>query len=107
MGEEKSPIWDNPLFSAIKKHMNSPQERDAQILALVQEFIDVANRLKDEGKPMEIINASLMLASGTYATYLAAGNNGYLKEGGIRKVSEALQDKPGESAGDQEGPTQS
>ena len=71
--------------------MNSPQERDSQILALVQEFIDVANRLKDEGKPMEIINASLMLASGTYATYLAAGNNGYLKEGGIRKVSEAYK----------------
>lgn len=71
--------------------MNSPQERDAQIMAMVQEFIDVANRLKDEGKPVEIINASLMLASGTYATYLAAGNNGYLKESGIRKVSEAYR----------------
>ena len=71
--------------------MNSPQERDAQIMTMVQEFIDVANRLKDEGKPVEIINASLMLASGTYATYLAAGNNGYLKESGIRKVSEAYR----------------
>ncbi len=71
--------------------MNDPRERDAQIMAMVKEFIDVANRLQDEGKPTEIINASLMLASGTYATYLAAGNNGYLKEGGIRKVSEAYK----------------
>ncbi len=71
--------------------MNEPQERDARIMAMVQAFVDEANRMQEKGEQPEIINAALMLASGTYSTFLAAGNNGYLKEAGIRKVTEAYR----------------
>ena len=72
--------------------MNDPQDKDARILAMVEEFIDVANRLKNSGEAVPTINTALMLASATYSTYLAAGNDGYLKEGGIRKVSRAYEE---------------
>lgn len=71
--------------------MTEATKRDEQILALIDRFIGVANQLKEEGNDVEIVNASLMLASGTFATYLAAGNEGYLKEDGIRKVAEGYK----------------
>lgn len=71
--------------------MTESQDRDAQILSMVSQFIDVANRLKDEKNPIELVNTALMLASCTYATYLAAGNEGYLKEGGVRKIAQAYE----------------
>ncbi|HID46899.1 MAG TPA: DUF3144 domain-containing protein [Chromatiaceae bacterium] len=57
----------------------------------MDEFVAVANRLKDEGHSTDLVNAAFMLASGNYATFLAAGNEGYLKEDGIRKVAEAYK----------------
>ncbi len=71
--------------------MTDTPNRDEQILGLIDKFITLANQLKDEGNDVEIVNASLMLASGTFATYLAAGNEGYLKEDGIRKVAEGYK----------------
>ena len=54
---------------------------------LLERFVKLANEIKDEGKPVEMINAALMLASCTYATFVAAGNEGYLKEGGVNKIT--------------------
>jgi hypothetical protein len=71
--------------------MAETPNRDEQILAMIDKFIAVANQLKEEGNDIEIVNASLMLASGTFATYLSAGNEGYLKEDGIRKISEGYK----------------
>ena len=71
--------------------MTQPTERDTRIMKMVQRFIDEANRLKDQGEPPELVNAALMLASGTYATYLAAGNQGHLKPSGIDKVAAAYR----------------
>ena len=53
-------------------------------------FIDLANEMKDEGLPTELISAALMSASGVYATYVAAGesNNGVLQASGVNKVAE-------------------
>ncbi len=65
--------------------------RDEQILGMIDQFVEVANRLKDEGNNTDLVNAAFMLASGTYATYLAAGNEGYLKEDGVRKVAGAYK----------------
>lgn len=50
-------------------------------------FIDLANKLKDEGFGIELISASLMSASGVYATYVGAGNAGALEPSGIEKVA--------------------
>lgn len=49
-------------------------------------FIDLANELKAEGMPAELVNAALMASSGIYATYTAAGNAGALEPSGVDKV---------------------
>jgi hypothetical protein len=49
-------------------------------------FIDLANKLKDEGHDVSLVSAALMSASGVYATYTAAGNSGALEPSGVDKV---------------------
>ncbi|HEY5775532.1 MAG TPA: hypothetical protein VIS57_05540 [Xanthomonadales bacterium] len=51
-----------------------------------RKFIDLANELKTQGHAPNIINASLMAASGIYATYITAGNTGGLQPSGVDKV---------------------
>jgi dihydropteroate synthase len=71
--------------------MTDKPNRDEQILKLVEEFIAVANRLKDEGHHTDMVNTAFMIASAQYATFLAVGNTGYLKESGVRKVARAYE----------------
>ena len=49
-------------------------------------FIELANQLKDEKIDMRMVSGALMTASGVYATYVAAGNNGALNPSGVDKV---------------------
>jgi hypothetical protein len=49
-------------------------------------FIELANQLKEENIDINLVNGALMTASGVYATYVAAGNNGVLEPSGIKKV---------------------
>lgn len=49
-------------------------------------FIELANELKDEGYDTLLISAALMSASGIYATYVSAGNEGGLQPSGVDKV---------------------
>ena len=49
-------------------------------------FIDLANELKELGHDPNLISASLMAASGIYATYVTAGNSGGLQPSGVDKV---------------------
>jgi hypothetical protein len=49
-------------------------------------FIELANQLKKEKIDPALVSGSLMTASGVYATYVAAGNDGALESGGIDKV---------------------
>lgn len=49
-------------------------------------FIELANELKDEGFEPQLISAALMSASGIYATYVSAGNEGGLQPSGVDKV---------------------
>jgi hypothetical protein len=49
-------------------------------------FIELANSLKDEGYEPHLISAALMAASGVYATYVSAGNEGGLQPSGVDKV---------------------
>ena len=50
------------------------------------QFIDLANELKDKGHDLQIVSAALMAASGIYATFVAAGNEGGLQPSGVDKV---------------------
>ncbi len=49
-------------------------------------FIELANQLKKEKIDPALVSGSLMTASGVYATYVAAGNDGALESGGVDKV---------------------
>ena len=53
---------------------------------LSERFIALANEMKNEGKGQQMVNAALMSASGIYATYTAAGNDGGLNPTGVDKV---------------------
>ena len=49
-------------------------------------FIDLTNEMQSEGLDINLVSAALMAASGIYATYVAAGNNGTLEPSGVDKV---------------------
>ena len=49
-------------------------------------FIELANQLKKEKIDPALVSGALMTASGVYATYIAAGNDGALEPGGVDKV---------------------
>ncbi len=53
------------------------------------EFIELANQMvNDRGFDSKLVSAALMAASGVYATFIAAGNQGFLAPGGVDKVAE-------------------
>ncbi len=49
-------------------------------------FIELANQMKEENIDVQLISGALMTASGVYATYTAAGNDGALEPSGVDKV---------------------
>ena len=51
-----------------------------------EQFIELANKLKEEGHDVKLVSAALMSASGIYATYSVAGNEGGLNPSGVDKV---------------------
>ncbi len=54
---------------------------------LSDRFILLANEMTAEGKETQMVNAALMSASGIYATYTAAGNDGGLTASGVEQVT--------------------
>jgi hypothetical protein len=54
-----------------------------------QRFIELANKMaNEENQDFKLVSAALMAASGVYATFTAAGNNGFLAPGGVDRVAE-------------------
>ena len=49
-------------------------------------IIGLANELKNEGHSPQLVSAALMAASGIYATFITAGNDGGLQPSGVDKV---------------------
>ena len=49
-------------------------------------LIELANQLKNEGHSPQLVSAAMMAASGIYATYISAGNEGGLQPSGVDKV---------------------
>ncbi|MEP0203344.1 MAG: DUF3144 domain-containing protein [Halioglobus sp.] len=62
-----------------------------QVRDCMNEFIDLANQMKDRGIPVHIVNSGLMRAFGVYATYSVAGNAGGLTESGVEKIAELFK----------------
>jgi len=67
---------------------DSQQQIDAHNQAM-SEFIQMANKMVNEkGFDMKLISAAMMAASGVYATFTAAGNEGFLAPGGVDRVAD-------------------
>ncbi len=64
------------------------QSKPATVKELSSRFIELANEMKDAGQDIKRISSGLMQASAIYATYAAAGNQGYLQESGVKKVAD-------------------
>lgn len=59
-------------------------------------FIDLANKLaKEEDQDIKIVSAALMAASGIYATFITAGNDGYLSPSGVEKIAQMYRNNLG------------
>lgn len=71
--------------------MSEPTYDTNELQNIAQRFIDVANALKDEGRSLDMVNGGLMFASCIYATYSAAGNDGYLEAPGVDKVADVYR----------------
>jgi hypothetical protein len=57
-----------------------------------ERFIKLANEMaNEEGQDIKMISAALMAASGVYATFMAAGNQGFLAPNGIDRVAEVYK----------------
>jgi len=54
-------------------------------------FIELANELRKEDIDPPMVSGALMTASGVYATYVAAGNDGALEASGVDKVIEVYR----------------
>ena len=54
-------------------------------------FIELANAMAKEGIASPVVSAGLMSASGVYATYIVAGNEGGLNPTGVDKVTAAYR----------------
>lgn len=61
-------------------------EQEKQHQHCTNRFIELANQLKDENIDPALVSGALMTASGIYATFVAAGNNGTLERSGVDKV---------------------
>lgn len=66
-------------------------EQGQQHQQCTNRFIELANQMKEEGIDPALVSGSLMTASGVYATYLAAGNEGTLEASGVKKVVDLYQ----------------
>lgn len=58
-----------------------------QYQRLVNRFVALANNMQDEGLDPRMVSDAMMFASGTFATYVMAGNQGGLTETGIDQVA--------------------
>lgn len=67
-------------------------EAQDQHLAAMNQFIELANTLKNEGVQTHVVSWAMMTASAFYATYSVAGNTGGLNSSGIDKVVEAYRE---------------
>ena len=68
------------------------KKNDNDTTSSINEFITLANAMKDRGIPITDISWSLMNASAIYSTYSVSGNKGGLRDSGVEKVVDAFRD---------------
>ncbi len=57
----------------------------------VNKIIELANELRNAGTDPQIMSAALTTAGCIYATFIAAGNQGFLQPAGVDKLCDAYR----------------
>lgn len=82
-----------------QKQEQQKQQQQKQLAAhnrATTAFIDLANKLaEEEDQDVKIVSAALMAASGIYATFITAGNKGFLAPSGVDKIAEMYKNNLG------------
>ncbi len=78
-----------------KNNIATGDQRQVQIDAhnqATEQFIQLANEMvNDKGYDAKLVSAGLMAASGIYATFVAAGNQGFLAPNGVKTVAKTYE----------------
>ena len=54
----------------------------------IDDFIALANEMKNDGASVQFVSTALMRACAIYATFVVAGNEGALRESGVDKLKQ-------------------
>ena len=65
------------------------EDQSELLQQLTPRFIELGNEMKNGGESKELVSAAMMSASGFYATYAIAGDDGSLNAEGVEKVTQA------------------
>ena len=65
------------------------EDQSELLQQLTTRFIELGNEMKNDGESKELVSAAMMSASGFYATYAIAGDDGCLNAEGVEKVTQA------------------
>lgn len=66
-------------------------DQDQQMEATNQ-FIALANEMKDRGMPIHVVSWAMLTAGAVYSTFSVAGNTGGLNPSGVDKVVSSFRD---------------
>lgn len=66
-------------------------DHDQQMEATNQ-FIALANEMKERGIPVHVVSWSMLTAGAVYSTFSVAGNSGGLNPSGVDKVVDSFRD---------------
>jgi hypothetical protein len=85
MNEQQNPKLSEEQHKQLEAHNRATAE-----------FIQLANKLAaEEDQDVKIVSAALMAASGIYATFITAGNEGFLGPGGVDRIAEVYKNNLG------------
>ena len=66
--------------------MEITDENRGMLQPYVNQFIDLANNMTQQGVPAAVVSSSLMTACATFSTFVVTGNEGALRESGVEKI---------------------
>lgn len=94
MSDSKSDPKSDPNSNG-EKNTAGNADRQGQIDAhnqATEQFIVMANQMVNEkGYDPKLVSAALIAASGVYATFVAAGNDGFLAPNGVNTIAETFK----------------
>ncbi len=83
-GRKFNQAQRDEMVSGLKRNLRSSHEA---LAACTDHFMTHARGLQQEDMHGRQVYAALIAASAVFATFVAAGNNGFLRPGGVKKIS--------------------